>query len=149
MIVNLPGIKKVEYVKASELMPDILDVQSYDDEIKIYGIPIEIPIVDLGSLSVEHKFVDDVTTVSTASAQFKICANDDTARDVCNALTNNNNAFIFTTIENERILVGLHEKPYPIVKYKYDNEPSEVGSRGYIVEVNYTNTIAFFNLKPV
>lgn len=147
MKVHLPGIKKVEYIKASELMPDILEVQNYNDEIKIYGVLTDIPIVDLGGLSIENKFIDDVTTVSTASAQFKICADEDIARSICEELANNNHSFVFTTVDGKKILIGLNEKPHPFVKYKYDNEPSEVGNRGYIIEVNYTNTIPFFNLK--
>jgi hypothetical protein len=136
---NLPGFIAVGYCKSSNLQPDVLDIYDEDDRMKIYGSLINIPIVGMGSMSVSSEEIKG-STVYNLKSSFQICADDEDAKKICSILRENIYAFIFETVDRNKMLVGTHEKPYPVVTYQYMNENSPTGKRGYFVEITYQNT---------
>lgn len=142
----LPGIKKVEICKTTKLQPDVLDFTDESKILKIYGTLHDVPIVKNGTLSVKSELIKG-QTIFTVKAQFQICASDITAKEMCLSLAKNNHAFVFTNINDAKLLVGTHQKPTPTVTYQYLNDETPTGKRGYFVEVTYQNTHSYIVLE--
>ncbi|MDD2287071.1 MAG: hypothetical protein PHQ11_16930 [Paludibacter sp.] len=136
---NLPGFISVGYCKSSNLQPDVLDIYDEDDRMKIYGSLINIPIVGIGSMTVSSEEKKGATVYNLISS-FQICGDDEAAKKICSVLSENIHAFIFETVDRNKMLVGTHEKPFPTVMWQYMNESSPTGKRGYFIEVAYQNT---------
>lgn len=142
----LPGIAAAGYCKSANLQPDVLDVIDESEKMKVYGSFTDIPITGNGSMTVKSKDVKGAT-IYTVTVAFQICADDDTAKGICKQLEKNIHAFIFTNINGNKLLVGTHEKPYPVVTTQYQNDDSPTGKRGYLVEVTYQNTHSYIVLE--
>lgn len=143
---HLPGIKSIGYCQAKKLQPDILDIYNENDRMKIYGTIINIPIIGLGSINVTSEIVKGVT-IYKVNAAFQICGTDEFSKNISTILKKNIHSFVLETVNNEKLLIGTHEKPYPVVSVSYDNSNSPTGSRGYFVEVKYQNTHSYIILE--
>ena len=143
---HLPGITHVGFCKSSLLQPDVYDLIDELKELKVYGTFTNIPIVDLGSMSVESNIVKGVT-LYTVKAGFTIRLDEKEAKPMVLELLKNNHSFFFENVNKQKLLVGTHEKPYPIVTQNYKNDDSPSGKRGYSLEVIYTNVNSFIVLR--
>ena len=142
---HLPGIKKVGVCKSKNLQPDIYDLIDELKTLKVYGAFTDIPIVDLGAISVKSEIVKGVT-VYTTSAKFMLCVDDESAKKLCRDFEENDSSYYFETINGIKFLVGTHEKPRPTAKAVYQNDENTSGKRGYVVEITYVNTHSFLVL---
>lgn len=145
-MILLPGIRKVAYCKAASLQLDILDIVTEFEDVKAYGTFTDIPIVGLGAMSVVSEDVKG-QTLFTVKVQFQICDNDQDAKLICRKLEKNNHAFYLENIEGVKLLLGLNEKPHPVVLSQYSNDGSPDGKRGYFVTVTYQNTHSYHVLE--
>lgn len=142
----LPGIKKVQICKTTNLQPDILDYMDESKILKVYGTLYDVPIVENGNLSVKSELIKG-QNVFTVKAQFQICESDITAKEMCLWMAKNIYAFVFTNVNGVKLLVGTHEKPVPTVTHQYLNDDTATGKRGYFVEVTYQNTHSYIVLE--
>ena len=141
----LPGIKSVEYISANMLMPDVQDFIIPSEKLKVLGTFTAIPIVDIGSITIKSDFEKN-TPIYKVSAKFDICAEESAAKQLIDKLTSGNYCYRLTLIDGRKILLGTDEKPHPVVNNSYVNDDKPAGSRGFGIEISYTNTYSYIEL---
>lgn len=132
---NYPGIKKIGYVSAASLSFETNGIVSPDAIITVYSEFTNLPIVRLAGLTISPKIVNGEeisTTVLTFSIEY------DSLNDYGSALMRTPLSFKLTDIKGVNYILGLKDKPHPIVLVGSVVADAASGKRIRNVEITFT-----------
>lgn len=142
----LPGIISAGYCKAINLQPDVVGPVDPSKPLKVYGAFTDIPTSGMGSLTVKNEIVKGVP-IFTVQTELTICTDELGIQEITSKLKLNDNVFRLVTVDQQKILIGTHEKPFPVVSVYYANENKPTGERIYHLIIIYVNTQSFLLLE--
>lgn len=141
----LPGIKYLEFAIADLLKIESEELLKPGITVNVFGTFTTICIEGLASVESEAKTTNN-QTIYTTKLLFKAGEQKIYPWDLETILSNKNIVYRLTDVNNKQWLLGINEKPFPMVNVK-SNIPSDVTSakiKQY--EVTYTNTFSLLEI---
>lgn len=132
---NYPGIKKIGSVPAASLSFETNGIVSPDAIITVYSAFTDIPIVRLAGLTITPKIVAG-EEISTTIVTFAIEYN--SLNDYGSALMRTPLSFQLTDIKGVNYILGLKDKPHPVVLVGGVVDDVPTGKRIRNVEITFT-----------
>lgn len=135
MSCNIPALKKIGYIPAASLSFETDSIISPKSVITVYSEFTDLPIVRYGGLTVTPKMVNG-EEISTTVVKFSM--EYDSLNDYGSELMRVPSSFRVTDIRGVNYILGLKDKPHPMVMIGsvVDDVPS--GKRIRNVEITFT-----------
>lgn len=142
---KFPGIRSVGYFPAKNAWIDHHGLYNQPNQVKLLNSIEEIPIVGLAGMEISE---DNKTgeTIYTTKLQFNMAVCD-SAENIKKELMANSCCFVATDQKHVSRLIGLKEKPHPVIVVTYLNEEKAAGKVLYSVEVTYINNLHPFIIQ--
>jgi hypothetical protein len=143
---TLPGFKKIAFGYARSLFVNHDEVIEEGSIADVYGDFIHIPTVDPTGCTVSSEEISGETVYTTLlNLRMEDCGSH--TRRLIRNLTANSCCFRLTDVYGEEYLLGLSDKPHPVVKPSFRSEETPAGVRCFSVEIQYINTHSILQIK--
>ncbi|GHU80131.1 hypothetical protein FACS1894145_5860 [Bacteroidia bacterium] len=138
------GIHSVSYCLSEKTQIDHHGLYNQPNQVKLLNDTKEIPIVGLARMetSEDNKSGE---TIYTTKLLFDMAISD-CAGNIKNEIMTNTCCFVATDQKRVRRLIGLKEKPHPVVTATCLNEEKPTGKVLYSIEITYINNLPLFIL---
>jgi len=137
---NLPGIKSVEYLPATEtvLYPKLIPAPG--TVISVIGDFTRMPTVELISCVVTDERTDAGLVYTTKVTGIALeCSELTTAQR--HTLREKYHVYRLTDVYNNKYLVGVDKKPYPEINFQQAIDGQSSGSRAVPFEITWKSTL--------
>jgi hypothetical protein len=144
---TLPAIKIIEWTLASSLtysFPGKISEGIVLDAVS--GSFQDLEIEGLGGLSVQSE-KQSGQDVYTSVLSFKKAEIIGLTSLTLADLSRNTMCYRLTDVNDQQYLLGLDDKLYPALTYKYDNGETPAGVRIFAVEIRYINLFSVLAIK--
>jgi hypothetical protein len=142
----LPGFTGIEFGNTDRLFIYKQELIKEGSIIEAYGKFTDIPVVSLISCKVTTEIISGETIYTTVlNFMMKDCK--DYTRRLIHDLTMIDGCFRLTDVYKEKYLLGLNDKPHPIVKPSFKSDELPSGQRVFNIEIQYINTHSILQLK--
>lgn len=127
---TLPGIKEVDYCFADELILPDMGLFQEGDTVSPLVTFHSYCLVGLGKCEVQYKIEGGQDLYETKVTFFVTDKPERFNRFLC---------FRITTVSREQYLIGINNRPFPLMTWKEINPSSVSERKGYEVTITYKN----------
>ena len=132
MTSRLPGISRIEFLKAEALTPHIMMRAVAKVPVGIFARLSSVPFDKRNALCEAETEVDNNATLETATLTFRSSAVLPTGR-LC---------FIVSLVNGQRFLMGTRETPFPLIKWKFESGLPDADPNTNTYTISYSNRVA-------
>jgi hypothetical protein len=136
---RFPGIKSIRYCLSDSAIVDHQGLYNQPEQVRLLNPMEEIPITGLASMEVlEERKTGETVYLTKLQFNMPVCKESEKIKA---KIMSRNCCFVAENQKRISCLIGLKEKPHPVVTVTRINEDKAAGKVLYSVEITYTNNL--------